>query len=230
MVPPSLLSDPETLLTHGDFVRALARSLLDEHRAEDVVQQTWVAALERPPRAPGRLRAWLAIVAKNFAVRAARSEDRRVRREQAAARPERVPSTAEVFEREAARRRVVEAVVALAEPYRSAVLLRYFESLPPREIAARLDVPVATVQTRLKRALAQLRARLDAEHGGDGRAWALALAPLAAPPAALGTLGGTLTGVLAMNTGTKVAAVALLLAGSGVFWVATEQQGGRSEE
>ncbi|HKB17191.1 MAG TPA: sigma-70 family RNA polymerase sigma factor, partial [Planctomycetota bacterium] len=137
MVPPSVLSDPETLLTHGDFVRALARSLLDEHRAEDVVQQTWVAALERPPRAPGRLRAWLAIVARNFAARAARSEDRRARREEAAARPERVPSTAELFEREAARRRVVEAVVALAEPYRACVLLRYFENLPPREIAGR---------------------------------------------------------------------------------------------
>src|SRR5262245_20131031 len=227
MVPPSVLSDPETLLTHGDFVRALARSPLDEHRAEDVVQQTWGAALERPPRAPGRLRAWLAIVARNFAARAARSEDRRARREEAAARPERVPSTAEVFEREAARRRVVEAVVALAEPYRASVLLRYFENLPPREIAARLDVLVGTVRTRLKRALAQLRARLDREHGGDGRAWGLALAPLAAPPAIPGPLGGALTGVLAMNTGTKVAAVALLLAGSGVFWAATGEAGSR---
>ncbi|MCI0586836.1 MAG: sigma-70 family RNA polymerase sigma factor [Planctomycetes bacterium] len=225
MVPPTVLSDPETLLTHGDFVRALARALLDEHRAEDVVQQTWLAALERPPRAPGRLRAWLAIVAKNFAARAARSEDRRVRREQAAARPERVPSTAEVFEREAARRRVVEAVVALAEPYRSAVLLRYFENLPPREIAARLDVPVATVQTRLKRALAQLRARLDRDHGGDGRTWALVLAPLAAPAAAEGAVGGAVAGVLAMKTGTKVAAAVLLLGGSAVLWVASEPEG-----
>ena len=43
---------PEALLTHLDFVRRLARSLLAE-QADDVAQETWLASLRRPSRAPG---------------------------------------------------------------------------------------------------------------------------------------------------------------------------------
>src|SRR5258705_10488158 len=53
--------DPELLLAHAGFVRSVARSLLaDENAVDDVVQQTWLAALEKPPREPGALRRWLA--------------------------------------------------------------------------------------------------------------------------------------------------------------------------
>ena len=45
-------------------------------------------------------------------------------------------------------------------------------------IAQRLEVPLATVKTRLARGLALLRTRLDAEHGGRRESWALALAPM----------------------------------------------------
>src|SRR5690606_32171457 len=60
---------------------------------------------------------------------------------------------------------VASAVLALDEPYRTAVLLRYWEELPPRSIAARLGLPTETVRTRLKRGLSQLRARLDERYG-----------------------------------------------------------------
>jgi len=40
-------------------------------------------------------------------------------------------------------------------------------------------VPVATVHTRLSRALEKLRARLDREHGGKRRAWLVPVAGLA---------------------------------------------------
>ena len=43
--------DIEVLLRHRPFVRALARRLVrDDARAEDVVQDTYVAALKNPPR------------------------------------------------------------------------------------------------------------------------------------------------------------------------------------
>ena len=43
-------SDKE-LLCHQDFVRRLARGLVrDAARADDLVQEAWVLALERPPR------------------------------------------------------------------------------------------------------------------------------------------------------------------------------------
>ncbi|MFO0984850.1 MAG: sigma factor [Planctomycetota bacterium] len=61
--PPALL---ETLLTHTPWLCALARGLLlDPERADDVVQQTWLVALERPPRTAHNLRAWLGAVARN---------------------------------------------------------------------------------------------------------------------------------------------------------------------
>ena len=46
----SPVCDPlETLLEHRDWVRALARSLVaDPHRADDVEQETWRMALQKP--------------------------------------------------------------------------------------------------------------------------------------------------------------------------------------
>ncbi len=71
--------NPEELLVHADFVSGLARSLvLDEHRAADIAQETWLAALEHPPSGERPLRAWLAKVTRNFARKLFRSERRRV--------------------------------------------------------------------------------------------------------------------------------------------------------
>jgi len=180
---PGSAPDPETLLADDRFVRSLARLLVsDAHLAEDVAQQTWVAALEHPPRKRGPLRSWLAAVGRNFARRIGRGEVRRLRREHAAARPEALPSTAEIVAREETRRRIVEAVLALEEPYRSTIVLRFLEGLPPREIARRSGVPKATVRTRIRRALEFLRRNLDAREGGRGRgAWMAAVAAFAMP-------------------------------------------------
>ncbi|MHC4137912.1 MAG: sigma factor, partial [Planctomycetota bacterium] len=43
--------DFRTLLEHRAFVRSVVRRLLrDENLVDDVVQETWLAALRRPPR------------------------------------------------------------------------------------------------------------------------------------------------------------------------------------
>ncbi len=111
--------NPEELLAHADFVRHLARSLVsDEHRAADIAQDTWLAALERPPADPVSLKSWLSTVVRNFRHRFFRSEMRQRKRESAAARPDRSPSTEEVVAREEIRQRVVRAVLDLEEPYR----------------------------------------------------------------------------------------------------------------
>jgi RNA polymerase sigma factor (sigma-70 family) len=192
--------DLDSLLAHDDFVRALARSLVaDASAADDLAQETWLAALRRPPVAGTSPRSWLATVVRNVARRIERSRARRDARERLRTAAVQLPSTREVVEREAARRSVVEAVLALAEPYRSTILLRYFEGLPPRELARRFGVPVATVRTRARRALEQLRVALDREHGGDRGAWCVALAPLAvAKPASAGVAG--LVGVMMGST------------------------------
>lgn len=192
----------ERLLSHTGFMRALARSLVgDAARADDVVQDAMLAALEHRPRDPDRMRPWLGKIVRNFAFRAHRTEERRGRREGAAPPRPPVPSAEEILARENARRRVVDAVLKLPEPYRAAVILRFLEELPPREVARRLGVPVETVRTRVKRALAQLRETLDAEYGGDRRAWSLALVPFLVPAPAS---AGALAGVLLMSTKVKV--------------------------
>ena len=211
--------NPEALLSHLDFVRGVAKSLLfDDHEVDDVVQQTWLQAVRRPPRKPGALRSWLGSVARNLARNARRDQGRRRTRQRDVdpdTEPEvQVPSTAEVVEREATRRQVVKAVLALREPYRGTVLLRYFEGLSPAQIAAQLKIPGATVRTRLRRGMEELRTMLDSAHGGDRRAWCLQLIPLAAfTPDPLPTLVPT-----PKTTWITTAAAAALITVVGVTW------------
>src|SRR5690606_37993369 len=67
------------------------------------------------------------------------------------------------------RQRVASAVLELDEPFRSVVLLRWFEDREPGAIARQLGIPVATVRTRLHRAHAKLRERFEREQGPDWR-------------------------------------------------------------
>ncbi|MBI5431283.1 MAG: sigma-70 family RNA polymerase sigma factor [Planctomycetes bacterium] len=163
------------------WVRRLAHELVsDPHLAEDLVQETWLAFLRARPDTSRPLEPWFARVLRNFVRRARRGNARRTAREETAAKPEAIDSSAEVCARAALHRELVAAVLALDEPYRGALLLRYLDELPPREIARRQGVPVRTVNTRLRRGLAQLRARLDREHEKDRDSWLTGLAAFAA--------------------------------------------------
>src|SRR5262245_16146619 len=169
----------EELLRHQAFVRRLAHELVrDAARADDLVQDAWVQALRHPPHVAAAARGWFRTVLRNLATRGVRDDDRRGERERSAAHAEVQPSPLEIGERIAAGQELLRAVEALREPYRSAIFQRYFEDLSPRAIAARENVPVATVKTRLRRALELLREALD-RSGGGRRAWALTLVPLA---------------------------------------------------
>ncbi|MEN8151115.1 MAG: RNA polymerase sigma factor, partial [Planctomycetota bacterium] len=210
------IARPEELLAHQGFLTGLVHSLVFDHEsAEDYLQETWAYAFRKPPRAGPGLKAWLATVARNFIRQDRRARMRRDGREAARAVSEVDTTTAKAVERERLRRRVVDAVLDLDEPYRTAVVLRYLDDLPPREIAARTNAPVETVRTRIKRAMAMLRSRFDKEHGGDRRAWCMALVPLLAKPekaAAAAGGAGLLGGILLMSTRTKVMVAAALIA------------------
>src|SRR5882672_5617458 len=84
--------DPDALLAEAGFLHALARELAgDAHAADDLVQETLLTALERPPRGDDGqrgLRGWLATVLKNRAWQTQRGDDRRRRREELVARDE----------------------------------------------------------------------------------------------------------------------------------------------
>ena len=159
----------EALLRCESFIVRLARELLhDEHAAADVAQETLLAALTHPltlPTCMVQLRAWLRAVVRNFARMERRATERRAAREKATAVPEALPSTDEIASKLEVHRSIVDDVLALAEPCRAVILLRYFEDLPPSAIAKRLDLPVETVKTRLKRGRAALRQRLEHRFG-----------------------------------------------------------------
>jgi RNA polymerase sigma-70 factor (ECF subfamily) len=61
------------------------------------------------------------------------------------------------------RNEIRQKVMSLPEPFREAVTLCYFDGLKPSEAADVLDVPSATVRTRLARGLALLRLRLGSQ-------------------------------------------------------------------
>jgi hypothetical protein len=98
------------------------------------------------------------------------------------------------------------------------VLLCYAEDLSPNEVARRQGIPAATVRSRLKRGLAELRRRLQPDN--DRRfAWAI--------PAAKGLLlmkASSKTGLVV------IAAVLLLLAGTTTWRLVTTSRSVASDE
>src|SRR5262245_19754703 len=132
--------DIEWLLAQDGWMRSLARGLLgDPGRAEDVVQEAYAVALSGGPGAGDRrgARSWLAAVVGNLARRTRGREARRAAVEERGAHDEAQSSAEELVLRMELQRVLAEAVLALEEPYRSAVLLRHVENLGAGEIARR---------------------------------------------------------------------------------------------
>ena len=220
--PPGLPFDTEELLAQVGWVRALALRIAgDVEVAEDLTQDALLVALKAEAERPRSIRRWLAAVVRNLNRSRVRSEERRKVREASVAVPEARASVLELVERAALQRELVGVLLELDEPYRSTLLLRFFEECTQREIAERMDVPVSTVGTRIAEGLRRLRTKLKAEPGGDGRARLSALAPLlrwsdrplAGSVAASGA-GTLVSGALLMGTKTKVAVVLSLLVGA----------------
>ncbi|MBK6941168.1 MAG: sigma-70 family RNA polymerase sigma factor [Planctomycetes bacterium] len=154
----------------GDRVHGfLAHVLRDRGAADDVAQETFVRVFEHASTFDPRqaFEVWLLRIARNLAID--RLRRRRLEREAAAEAvasasrfaPEREPidlaAQSEFGERLGA------ALAELAEPFRTAFLLREFEGLSYEEIGAVTDVPAKTVSTRLVRAREQLRTALGLE-------------------------------------------------------------------
>jgi RNA polymerase sigma-70 factor (ECF subfamily) len=154
--------DPEALLAQSNWLRRLARGLVrDESAAEDLAQDTWVAALRARP---ADLRAWMSVVARNFARRSRRDEGLRSAHEARGARSEPVEGPDEIGARVELQRKLAEALLALEEPYRSALVLRYLDGLSTIQVAEKLGVSHDAARQRISRGLAKLRERLDREH------------------------------------------------------------------
>ena len=207
----------ECLVEHTAFVRAIARAILSrEDLADDAVQDAFTVALRSQPRERGRLRAWLGGITRRKALEIRRQEARRRARE-GLVRPGTLCLEPDALAMRAdLGRRLISHVLELPEPYRHVLLLRFQSGLSIRAVATTLDIPVETVRTRQRRALARLR-RVLADR--DRMNWRAALLPLA-----LDGAGAGLAGVVATTGGLIMAkkimagvGIILLLAG-GVYW------------
>ena len=182
MEQPDSIQDPTSRLVaqHVGWTRALAGRLVrDAGLADDLAQEALRITLERPPRHGTPLRRWIGRVLRNLCYEEHRATSNREERERARAQPEAQPAADDLVQHVHAQRMIADALLTVREPFRSTLLLRYYEELPPRAIARKQGIPVATVKSRLARGLSSLRTALDESTDGDRRAWKAAIAPLA---------------------------------------------------
>jgi RNA polymerase sigma-70 factor (ECF subfamily) len=155
-------------LLYRRYVRSVfglaLRRLRDRHRAEDAVQETFAAVWRsarsyRPERGPAA--PWLYAVARNAVV-----DRQRARYEP----PSEVPDNAsgelgpaDRAESSFVRWRVHRALEELPEKEREVVELAYWSELSQSEIAEYLHIPLGTVKTRTRSALARLARVLEGE-------------------------------------------------------------------
>lgn len=212
---------PDLVLSNLDWVRSLASRLIsDAAAADDLVQEAWLVVQGMGDQAPeGRgAKLWLGGVLRNLARSSRRrSATARARELRAASGEERDLDEApdELIARSEMLVGVGQRVLELSDPARRVMLMRWFDGLSVGEIAAKEGIPASTVRSRLHRGLNELRQRLDREHGGDSRAWALALAPLARPErVSAATASSSSTALLSV-------AVTMLVAGTAVAWFAS---------
>jgi RNA polymerase sigma factor (sigma-70 family) len=172
----------DDLLSNAAWARRLALNLLsDGDAADDLVQETWIAALRARPDADRSLRPWLARVLRNRAANLGRDDGRREMRHQRATDlvdPAAATDPEELLSRMQVQRLLASLVTELPEPARQTVLLRYYEGLTSEEIGQVMGVAAGTVRRRLKEAVDVLRAELDRRHQGNRASWLLALLPV----------------------------------------------------
>jgi len=140
-----------------DLVRFLHRKVWDLDRARDLAQEAFVRALEHEPRSP---KAWLFQVASNLARDEARTVVRRKRhlallKSEAEGLQAAVPDAAEELAQRDRWRKVREALEALGERDREALLL-WDAGLSYPDIARQTGLSVASVGTTLSRARRRL--------------------------------------------------------------------------
>lgn len=142
------------------------RSLGNAADAEDVLQRTFVSAWERragfdPER--GRLSAWLVGITRHRIADAheARTHLRDLHERMRAVTGEPNPGPTDLADR-----LVIADEIARLEPTaRQVVRLAFYDDLTHTQIAERLDLPIGTVKSHIRRSLYRLKSRLEVTYG-----------------------------------------------------------------
>jgi len=155
-------------ILYGRYVRSVfglaLQRLRDRERAEDAVQEMFTAvwrsaASYRPERGPAA--PWLYAIARNAVVDRLRSRD-----ETPVEPPETIsgePGPAELAESSYVSWTVHRALQTLPEREREVIELAYWSGLSQSEVASFLGIPIGTVKTRTRSALAHLADILEGD-------------------------------------------------------------------
>lgn len=139
------------------------RILRDLQRAEDAVQQAYLAAWRDMPglRDPDRFEAWL----RRLVVRACYAEADRDRKWRSRVRliPDDTATVPDAAGALADRDELERAFRRLPSDQRAVLVLHHYLDYPLTEIAATLDIPVGTARSRLHYATRELRAAIEAD-------------------------------------------------------------------
>ena len=220
ILTPELRSglDPDDLLVYAPGLQSLAARLVGIDLAEDLLQDTWVRALEKPPQAQQPLGPWLVRVLSNLAISSYRRRSRRSDQECALHESQQLlngsPTPDEVGAKTEAAERVMGAVSDLDELPRKIISLRYLRGMASGQIGEALELPASTVRWHIQNSVAKMRVSL-AEEGRDlPDGWVACLVPLIplTDPGAMAQLGFKLSAKLGAGSsaglGAKGAAAA----------------------
>ena len=141
-----------TLEQHRDAVARFLVASVGPQEAEDCLQETMIAALRAYRRLPSgsNVRAWLLAIARNKAVDAHRSRGRRPL-------PVAEPNPGSTSAPDGADDELWDAVRTLPPKQRAAVVLRYVNDLPHRDIARVLECSEPAARRSLHAGLENLR-------------------------------------------------------------------------
>jgi RNA polymerase sigma-70 factor (ECF subfamily) len=153
----------------GPLVYTLAlRSLGERAAADDVTQDVFIRAWKsrasyRPEAA--RLPAWLVGIARNAIADALSARMRRQELEHAAGQVARdgvaAASPAADVEAVADRITLEEELERLGDPQKAIMKLAFYEDLTHDQISSRLQLPLGTVKSHIRRSLSRMRTRLE---------------------------------------------------------------------
>ena len=163
--------DAFTALVDGSIGRLYAVACLilrDRDRAHDAVQEALVAAWRdiRGLRDPERIDGWFRRLVVRACYRQARSDRRRVIVELRVV-PNEPPISPSPELSIIDRDRLERGFGRLGPDQRAILVLYHYLGLPLSEVAETLDIPLGTAKSRLNRALAAMRAALDADDRMD---------------------------------------------------------------
>ncbi|MHB1155598.1 MAG: RNA polymerase sigma factor [Phycisphaerales bacterium] len=146
----------ELVRRHGRYLFGVARALVrDEHEAEDVVQETFLAAFRGRYRGESTVRTWLVGITVKQAALARRKKRPWLRL--STMPPEVSGSSPHAQAATDAGMDLTTMLEKLSEEHREVLVLRELEGCGYEEIARILGVPQGTVESRLHRARARLR-------------------------------------------------------------------------